>query len=124
MGGRSSSSANQNTENNAWDNRAAGTDNAVVASGGATINTGDYGAIAAAHDIASRAIEGIGSAFDLFAGKLGDTVDRAVGVASGAQESAQNFAIQARMDAETTQMTKLLPWVALAAVAIAFAMNR
>ncbi|MEQ8610114.1 MAG: hypothetical protein RLO08_00305 [Parvibaculaceae bacterium] len=121
MGGSSSSSANQRTENRAWDNRAAGTDNAIVASGRATITTSDQGTVAAAHDIATKALEGNSSGFMTYAERLSALVDKAVGVTEKAQTSAQEFAIEARMDAETSQMTKLLPWVAVMAVALMFA---
>lgn len=144
MGGSSSSSnSRQQTDNYAWDNRAAGTDSAITATSGAIINATqlDGGAIKAAQgiankalatgaqtvaqatDLASKALDVTGSGFNVYANKLGDIVDKAMSVAVTTQQNAQDFATVARMDAQTTTITKLMPWI-VAAAAAAFIMSR
>jgi len=135
-GGSSKSDASQKTTNYAYDNRAAGTDHAISATSGAIINSTslDGGAIQSAGDIAlasidaskttaGQALQYVAGGFETYADKLGSILDKAIGASTQAQTSAENFAVQARMDAQTTQLTKIVPWI-VAGAAAAFIMAR
>lgn len=117
-GGSSSSQANTTTRTSAWDNRAAGTDDAVVASGGANVNVErlDAGAVEAGTNVANNAIAANLDGFKSYASLIAEALDTVSGTTEEVTQSAQNFAVQARMDAQTTQLTKAIPWVAMAVI--------
>lgn len=78
---------------------------------------------AQATDLASQALNIVDGGFQSFTSTLSDVLDQAIGAAVTTQANAQSFAAEARLDGQSTQLVKIMPWL-VGAAAVAFIMAR